>query len=237
MDKIKEIIQGMFGKEDSVWSELLALLPSSAGKLVGMVLPFVGLALCAILILFGKKTLPFFKVVVCFVAGFFATEYFLIPLLQEKLNIGFLQNAIVGYAISAVVAVLCAFLAKFIYILAYAGAFGGGVFAALYLGLVVTKLGSIEIKGNYIIAGVAGVVVAVLAFLLRKFIEKLATAGVGAVGLYLILTRNILGAATYEKLIGFLPANLQGYVKFVVIGVLTIVGLIVQIKAAHKYKV
>ena len=242
---ITKILQDLFGETDSVWANLLGLLPASASSMVTKVLPFVGLFVCAVLLLFGKKIMPVVKVAFCFVAAFFASEYWLIPLISPLVSKLFTITPVIGYAISAVLAIVAAILSKFIFALLYVGGIGGGVFFALYSGMIISKpIAGISIKGNYLVCGAAAAVVVVLAILLRNLIKKLGTAAVGAYGIVAITVNSVLPAGLYEKvvqkiadLIKFSDANaLATYVSLALVGIFALIGFIIQCKTNRKYK-
>ncbi len=244
---IKNIIDGIFGAENSVWASLLATKPvDQFGSMIENFIPFVLLGVCVLLLFFGKKLVPLWKVLVCFFATFFLvlTPFSVFGASNDNSVIGFIDSAIGGaltktpilqYAVAAVLGVVVAILSKFVSILVYVGGFAAAgyfVVAGGALDKIVTLADNIK---TFVAIG-AAVVLAVLAILLRKFIAKFLTAAIGSYGIFWILVNKIIGAEAYQDMIGKIGvnSNVVGAAAFVI---LFFIGFLVQIKTNRKYKV
>ena len=236
MEFIKDLVSAWFGKEDSIWSGILGLLPKQIGNLVSQFIPYVGIVLCVFLLFLGKKILPFVKVSVCFVAGFFASYYWLVPLVIKAVP---QLPEIGGYAVAAVIGIIAAILSRFIAILLYVGAAGGFGFILIYNDLLEMsgKLGGITLEKNVLISIASAVIFIVIALLVRKFIAKVATAAIGAYGMIYIVVQSVVGAAKWEEILDMTPVKNHAIVGMALAVLLFFAGLLVQIKTNRKYKI
>lgn len=167
----------------------------------------------------GKKLFGLQKFVLFFAVGLVAGIVFVAPLVS---NFAALDARIVGI----VVGVVAAILYRPLYFLCYAGGIGFATYYILMNGLLLPEAVTGFTKGNLVISIVAAVVVVVIALLLRKWLETLALAGVGAYAIFYGI--NMLVKYFVEGM------QLTSLVMYVVVGVFTLVGFIVQVATRKK---
>ena len=213
----KAMFEGAFQEGDVV--ALLEVVTNSLAAVLPY-LPIILLALCAIVTLFGKKLFGLEKFLFIFTLGFVGGVLFLAPVLEQFV-------ALPSYITGAVVGLVCAILCKIIYWLLYVAAFGYAAYFVCFTAAVL-PVATVYTQGNMIYSAIAAVVVIVLALLLRKLIEMLGTAALGAFGIVAIVDANFFDFAN----IGFAE---EGILKLAAIGVITLIGFIVQVKTRKRY--
>ena len=180
------------------------------------VMPFIMMAIMAFFVFFGKKLLPYIKFVFALFVGIGLGIYFLHPVLSELIG----MPAIIS---GLVVGILAAVFYRLVYVLFFAVAVFYSVFTVCNSGFgdAFSALGDVSL----IIYAVVAIIAVVLAFILRKYVEMLGTAMLGArviaVGVVNILGNPVLGT---EWLLPLLIT--------LVIGVL---GFVVQVKTRKRY--
>ena len=224
-DAIGKFFKGLYeggfsGKVEELWDKLWDML--------AVIHPFaiyILLALSLVQLLFGKRLLAFQRFIGCFAVGYAAAVVYLVPVLES------LVAAIVDYAwiVGIVCGVIAVLLRKLIYIVVYIAAFAYIPYYLVYSGKIVPSIGN-----NLIYAGVAAAAFVVLALLLRKWVETLGLAALGAHCTILCLDKafNI-----FEPImnLSFIPANGMFYISLAVLGVLTLIGFVIQVKTRKRF--
>ena len=176
------------------------------------------MVLALVVALFGKRMFGLLKFLGGFFAGFCVGVVFLAPKLT------FLPSYVTGAVIGLVVALLMKFL---YYVIVVAGV----GYSAYYVAFSAAVLPAVFnfTKGNLLFSAIVAVVAVVLVLVLLKWVEMLGTALVGAYVLTYALT------FVYDvRTIGFL-ANYGDIPLYVIMGVVALVGFIIQVKTRKKY--
>ena len=190
--------------------------------LISVVLPYMTyilLALCVVETFFGKKLFGLQKFLLFLTVGFTAGIQYVAPLITGLLPIP-------EWVVGLVVGIVCALLCKFLYFVVYVVAAGYSVYMIAYSGAYLSFVTNFT-KGNLIIALVCAAVAVVVALLLRKYIEMLGTAALGA-----------WGVVTYVKAIYDFTALVPGseaLVGLIAFGVIALIGFAVQVKTRKRY--
>ena len=200
-----DVVANVQGMIDGV----LASIPY--GKAI--VLMVIGL----IIALFGKRLLGVLKFVAAVVVGFGVGALYLAP------YVTFVPEWVVGI----VAAVVFALLFKVVYIVGLVALTGYSVYWTCFTAAVLPSVLAFT-KGNMIFSAVAAVVAIVLVLVLLKFVEKVYTAVAGA---YLIVVQLI--KIWDPRSLGVLVAN--DLILFIIMGVIALIGLIIQIKTRKRY--
>ena len=220
-----EWIGGLFASVSAEGSAAARYFEIAENFLAG-VLPFAWIIPAALVLLSliqvfaGKKLLGLQKFLASFAAGFALGATFVTPLVAG-LGVA-IEDWIVGVVVGAIAALLC----KLVYFLAYVIAAGAAAYTLCVSGIL-PEVVSVYTK-DMIVAIVVTVVVIVLALVLRKFIEMLGTAALGAWTLVLSI----------EALIAvFMPtfACFEAWLFYVIMGVAGLVGFIVQVASRKRY--
>lgn len=176
------------------------------------------MVLALVVALFGKRMFGLLKFFGGFEAGFVVGVVFLAPKLT------FLPS----YVIGAVIGLVVALLMKFLYYVLLVGGVGYGMYYIAFAAPVLPVVFNFT-KGNLLFSAVAAVVAVVLVLVLRKWLEMLGTAAAGAYMLTYALT------FVYDvRTIGFL-ANYGDIPLYVIMGLVTLVGFVIQVKTRKKY--
>lgn len=210
----KNLYNGSFtGKIEELWDKLWGM--------VSVIHPFVGyllLALALVELLFGKRLLGFQRFIGVFAVGFAACTVYLLPVLEELIP----ALADFGWIVSIVVGLIAVLLRKLIYILVYIAAFAYIPYYLVYSGALLPAFG-----GNLIYAGAAAGAVVLVALLLRKWVETLGLAALGAFCVTKILDVKfgVVDMIPFDGMI----------VGLAIVGVLTLIGFIFQVKTRKRY--
>lgn len=177
---------------------------------------YVLLAFAVLTAFFGKKLLGPQKFLACFVLGFAAGETYIAPLITD------LGLSIPAWISGIVIGLVAALLCKFIYWIAIILAAGYSVYFVLYTGVLFTLP-----EPKQIISAVAALVAVILAFVFRKFFERLGTAFLG----------GYLSAVLLMKAfdLSFLPLD-ASITKWIIVGVIALLGFLVQTATRSKKK-
>lgn len=179
------------------------------------ILPAILIALSLVQVFAGKKLLGLQKFLACFVVGYALGAVLLTPVIAEFVQIA---DWIVGLVVGVVAALLC----KPIYFLSYVAVAGYGVYALCMSDVLPEAVASFT--NNWIVALVAAVVAVVVALLLRKWIEMLGTAALGAWTLFLSVQ------ALLASLSIWFAAEYVIWWELGTLAVGAILGFIVQVK-------
>ncbi len=180
------------------------------------------LVLSLIQLFAGKKLLGFQKFVACFAVGFAYGIVFLAPFVDTVIV---LPHWISGVVVGAIAALLC----KPVYFLTYVGAAAYAMYFVCYTGAVLPELTAFTCE-NKIYSLVAAAVAVLLVLIFRKWIEMIGTSALGAWCTYLCVDTLVGGFANIEAL-----ASSIELVKWIAIGVVALVGFIVQVKTRRRY--
>ena len=218
-DRIKNVFDSVFKGEASTTKALIDMVVGMIGAFIAY-LPIVLLVLCVIEVFFGKKLFGIQKFLFCFVIGYVGGVYFISDIINNFIVV---QDYIVG----AVIGVICAILCKLVYWLMYVGAFGYLTYLVCFTGAYLAVV-TVYTKGIMMYSAIAAVVVIILALIFRKFIEMLGTSALGAYGIVSIVGKNYFDFSS----LGFASEEI---IKLAVIGVITLIGFIVQVKTRKRY--
>ncbi len=223
---ISSIISGSFSIVD-LWDLFKKFLNSGSGDaiisavrnvLANPIGIYILIAIGLIELLYGKKFLNFQKFVVCGMAGYVAGVVIVSPIINKLFP---LPTIVSGAAI----ALLAAILSRMIYNIALYG--GVGLITYILLsanGIIPIKLPT---EGNVLYSAIGAFVVIVIMFIAKKNVDRIATAGVGAVIISVAAKRLFDYTA-------FLPGK-ERLIQLAVIVLLTIIGFIFQYRRRKRY--
>ncbi len=189
---------------------------------ISMIFPYIVIAVFLIECLFGKKLLNLQKFLASFIFGYAIGVHYLTPLVHKVFDI---KAWIVGLVIGIVAAVLC----KIVYILAVMIVSGYGVYVLFYSGTVLTALTSYT-AGKWVPSLVVGAVAIVIVLLLLRYIEMLGTAFLGA----WVVVKFLNLAISFTDW-SWLAGTAGVIVYWVIIGIIALLGLIVQFRTRRRY--
>ncbi len=183
--------------------------------------PFVFLAIYIIMAIFGKKLFSVIRFVLFFAAGFLLGVHLLSPIILQVMD--FIPPLVIGIVVGVVASVL----SKFLYYIVFAVAVGYTMYVLSFKTIpdnFMTPEG-----GKYWVALAIAVVVVIIAFLLRKFIEMLGTSLLAGWGI----------AETIRVWWDFTDLEIFGGVEWIgVVGLIVIVGIlgfVIQFKTRERY--
>ena len=208
----------LWANEHLMW--LWGLVKGFLCKL-GAFLPVLLLALAAVEICFGKKLLGVQRFIACALGGYIVGVLTVSPLINQV----FLLPA---YVSGIVVAIVAAILSRYIYYVLLAVASGYSVFLIFYNNPFLPF--ALPTVGNLVVCAIIAVVAIILTFVLRKYIEMLGTAALGGFFVTRIVIANYFDYRTWGV---FVDKVWLGHLIF--IGVIAIVGFIVQYKTRTRY--
>lgn len=152
---------------EKMWSGFMeALAP------VMVVMPFIFMVLGAIIGLFGKKMFFILKFTACFILGFVAGVYFLVPIIPESIPIP-------AWVTGLVMAIVFAVLFKFVYISIYSCAVIYSMYRLCYYGFFLIETPEYS-TGKMLACLAVAVIVLAISFILYKFVEMLITSALGS---------------------------------------------------------
>ena len=143
--------------------------------LLGGFFPFLVMALCLVIGLFGRRLADVIRVVLLFAIGFVASVYWLAPLIQQFVP------EIPALAVGLVVGLLCAVLSRMIYNFVYVGCIGFDTYNISYGALFLAPLTALT-KGNLPLCIALALIAVIITLLVRKHIEMIITAALGGIG-------------------------------------------------------
>ena len=185
-------------------------------------LPFILIALYAVLACFGKKIFGILRFLAFFVVGFALGVYLLSPLVLSVIP------TLPTWIIGVVVGIIAAVLSKLLYVIALAAAVGYSVYLVCFRGEILSALTSFT-AGNYIYSLAVAAVFIVLVFILRKYVEMVGTAMLGGFGIACV----VRGFYDYTSLQPFVGIEWLGVL--VVTLIFALVGFIVQFRTRSRY--
>lgn len=143
---------------------------------LGFAFPIILIALCLIVGIFGRRLVDLVRVVLLFSIGFVASVYWICPLLTPVVP------EIPGYAVGLTVGLVAAVLSRLIYNAVYVGAIGFDTYNICFTGMMLVEITALT-KGNMELCIGIAVAVAIVALLIRKYLEMLITAAAGGIGI------------------------------------------------------
>lgn len=200
-----------------VWQALMTLISPIYTSVVVILI-----VCCLIAAFFGRKIISVLKFFLFFVAGFFLATHFLAPLLPSQIDV---HACIIGLVVALVVAVL----AKFLYAILYFVFFAYGTYASVFFVLLLNPAESYS-NTKAIVCLAISVVVTVLAFVFRKYIEMTVTSVLGAWAAVVLFAGNIHNFSAWP-----LFAGREWVGIFVATVILALLGLLVQVKTRRRY--
>ncbi len=210
---------------DAVWAEQsIAPFKASFDAFLAAnsaVVPYVFMAICLIIGLFGRRLTGVIRVCLLFAIGFVASVYWIVPFVNTYVP------AIPGYVVGLVIGVIAACLSNFIYNAAYIGAIGFGIFNMCYSGTILVELTAFT-KDNWIASLIAAIVVVIIALIIRKYLEMLITAAIGGIDFASTLT----GVFNYTVYVTFLsPVTTSLFAGII----LAVIFFIIQYRNRIRY--
>lgn len=138
--------------------------------------PFVLLGLCLLPALLGRRIFSFLRFLAFFGAGFILSVHLLTPFIEPFIP------GLPAWVVGIITGLVAAVLSKFLYYIGYALVAGYAVYIIIYKGMILPELMTFATGNMYVsLAFAAGAII--LAFLLRKYIEMMGTALLGAWGI------------------------------------------------------
>ena len=142
---------------------------------LGDVYPFILVALCLIVGLFGRRLSAVVRSLLLFAVGFVASVHWLLPLVQPYVP------QLTGLVLGIAAGVLAFVLSGMIYNFAYIGVIAYGVYTVCYNATFLPEL-TVYTQGNLPATVAVVAVVVIIGLLLRKYLEMIITAAAGGVG-------------------------------------------------------
>ena len=177
---------------------------------------------CVTVAFLGQKMMGFLRFVALFVVGFVLSVHFLAPLIPEQINIP-------AWVVGLVVAIVVGVLSRFIYYAVYAIVGGYSVYILCYHGFYITAFDFFT-KGNAILSLLVALVIVVLAFVFKKYVEMALTAALGGWFSAVLIGTYVYNFAAWPIFGGI------WWVAFMSVGlVVAIPGYIVQFITRPRY--
>lgn len=183
-------------------------------------LPYVLIALCLIVGIFGKRLFGIIRVSLMFAVGFIASVYWCAPIVTKFVP------SIPGYAVGIAFGILLAVLSRMIYDIVFAGVIGFDVYNICYNALFLVEITSLT-KNNGVASLIIAIALIIVALVLRKYMEMLVTSGIGGIG----LAYAVKGIYDYTAL---LPLDSDTSAIFAGV-VVAVVMFVIQFKNRIRY--
>ncbi len=200
-----------------IWNGIMSLI-APIFKFV-MIAVVVG---CLLIAFFGKKIKGFLTFVGFFVLGFTAGIYFLTPIIPETVTIP-------GWLVGLVVAIVAAVIHRFLYYFVYALAVGYSVYIITFNGFYISSIASYTM-GKALVCLFVSLICVIIAFAVRKYIEMVGTAALGAYLATVVFIKNIYDFSALP-----IFASAPWVAILIPTAVIGILGAIVQIKTRRRY--
>ena len=201
--------------------ELRASIDGFFAQMLG-VLPYILIALCIIVAFAGRKIISVLKFLCFFFVGFLFGAYYISPVLWTFVGV---PSWAVGLAIGIVAAVLY----RFVYYVLFASGMTLFVYVLCYTGFTFVPP-EVHSTSTAIACISIAVVVTVLAFVFRKYVEMLGTAILGGYLVFIIINFMIFDLYTVEFL-----SHSPWIAPTVITAVVALPGFIVQYKFRKRY--
>ncbi len=217
-----DIINGVVG----LWADICAnqhivVLRDCITPYLDMVaayLPFILLALYAVVAFFGERLFGILRFLSFFATGFILGVYWLSPLVLEIIP------TLPTWVIGTVAGIVAAVLSKALYFIALVVVAGYSAYLVSMSGMVLPS-----IAGNYIVGIIVMAVAVVLVIVLRKFIARFGTAMLGGFGIATV----VRGWYDYTTLSPFVGREWLGVLVATLI--VALIGFAVQHKIRERY--
>lgn len=196
----------------NLWGEVWLFI-----SYLGAAIPFVLLGIWLIVTFLGKRIFPVLRFCAFFIAGFALGVYLISPFVLTWIP------GLPTWVIGVITGVAAAVLSKLIYLVLYAGVPAYATYLLFCGGIIV------PLTGNYIVALLVALVVVVLMFIFRKYVE---TAGIALLGGYGVacVVRGMYDYTTWDVFVG---KEWLGVLIFTII--VGAVGFFVQYKTRDRY--
>jgi len=177
---------------------------------------------CVVVAFLGKKMMGFLNFVATFVVAFALGTHLLAPLIPAEINIP-------AWVVGLVVAIIAAVLSRFIYYVVYAVACGYSLYILCFHGFYIPSF-ELFTKGNPIISAIVAVVIVVLAFVFKQYIEMAITAAAGG-----WCAAALIGGFVYNFAAWPIFGGVWWIAYLVMGGIVALVGFIVQVATRSRY--
>lgn len=185
-------------------------------------IPFILIALYAIVACFGKKIFGILRFLSFFVCGFALGVYLLSPLVLSVIP------TLPTWIIGVVVGIIASVMSKLLYVLCLAAVSGYSVYLICFRGDILPSLTSFTAGNAVYSLGIVAIVL-LLVFILRKYVEMVGTAMLGGFGIACV----VRGLYDYTSLPTFVGREWLGVLVATLI--FALIGLIVQIRTRSRY--
>lgn len=175
-------------------------------------LPYVLIALCLLVGLFGKRLFGVIRVLIMFAVGFIASVYWCAPIVIT------LVPSLPAYVVGIAFGILLAVLSRMIYDIVFAAVIGFDVYNICFNALFLVEVTAMT-QNNLGLSIAIAVACVIVALLLRKYMEMLVTSGIGGVGLAFAV-KNIYDYTVFMPLDANTTAIFAGVVVSVVMFVI-----------------
>ena len=200
-----------------VWNTFMSLVAPIYTSFI-----VIAIICCLLSVFFGRKIIVVIKFFVFFVVGFFLSTHFLAPLLPPQIDIP-------AWIIGLVVALIAAVLSRFLYTLFYLVFFSYGTYAMVFFVLLLNPA-EVYTDTKAIVCLVISLVVTILAFVFRKYIEMFATSVLGSWAAVTLFAVNIYDFTSWHMFGG------NAWVAtLAATAILSLLGLTVQVVTRRRY--
>ena len=203
---LSSILQGILGATDPINTIFFTLLIVS----------------CLCVAFFGRKIMGAVKFCAFFFAGFCVGTHFIAALLPSQIDIP-------SWIIGIVIALIAAVLSKFLYVLLYFVFFGYGTYAFVFY-LIMLNPAETYTNTKAIVCLILGVIVTVVAFVFRRFVEMAVTSLLGSWAAMCLTVKHICNFAAWPLFGG---NELVGMI--IAVSVISILAFLVQFVTRRRY--
>lgn len=185
-------------------------------------LPYIFIFLSLIVAFFGKKILGILKFLAIFVTGFIFGAYFITPVFADLISVP-------SWVWGLVIGIVAAVLYRFVYYTLYGVSMVYIVYVLCYTGFTLSPLAENSSSRAVICLGIA-LVVALILYVLMRYIEMMGTAILGGYLVYLTVDLMLVDFDSLE----FISAA-PWVAPLVIIFVVALPGFMVQFKTRKRY--
>ena len=218
-EQVVELYQSVTANGDvlSIWDSLKNFASSFLGAI-----PYILMALGAIVLLFGKKIGGLVKFSGFFILGFFLGVHFLAPVIPEEIPIA-------PWVVGLIVATISGVLSKLLFISVYSAAVLYSVYRLCYHGFFFDNQHEFAL-GKALTALAVAAIVLILTLILFKFVEMLLFSAFGAWMITSGFAIGIIDLGSVPKL----GAN-SWILEVSVMGLIALLGFIFQVRTRRRY--
>ena len=185
-------------------------------------LPYIFILLSLIIAFFGKKLLGILKFLGLFLTGFIFGAYFITPLFDDLINVP-------SWVWGLVIGIVAAVLYRFVYYLVYGVSLVYIVYVLCYTGFTFSAPADHSTSRAVICLGIA-LVVALILYILMRYVEMMGTATLGAYLVYFTIDSMLFDFDSLE----FLGAT-PWVAPFIITFVIALPAFMVQFKTRKRY--